>query len=74
MTTIRERSEALFQQELLNALADTGECLDFWDIEVKLRTRGYSADEARMALADVETRRALNERCHQARMGQRRRA
>ena len=74
MTAVHERPEAQSQQDLMIALAESGRCVDFWDIEVQLRSSGYSAAEARMATADATTRRALNERCRYARMAGRHRA
>jgi hypothetical protein len=71
---IHERGDAQSEQELMVALAESGKCIDFWDIEVKLRSYGYSADDARKAMADATTRRSLNDRCHYARIAQRRRA
>ena len=52
---------------LLSAIAQSGECLDCRAIEVKLRTIGFSADEAREALADAEDRTALLALCLAAR-------
>lgn len=56
------------EQQAMMMLADSGRCIDFWDIEVQLRSQGYSADDARRAMADAATRRMLNDRCHKARM------
>jgi hypothetical protein len=56
------------EQQAMMMLADSGRCIDFWDIEVQLRSQGYSADDARRAMADATTRRTLNDRCHKARM------
>jgi hypothetical protein len=52
---------------LLSAIAQSGDCLDCWAIEVKLRTIGFSADEARDALSDAEDRAALLALCVAAR-------
>jgi hypothetical protein len=73
MAAIHERGEAQSQQELMISLAESGQCIDFWDIEAMLRRRGYSAADARIATADATTRQALNERCRYARKNQRRR-
>ena len=48
---------------LLSAIAQSGECLDCAAIEAKLRTIGFSADEAREALLDAEDRAALQALC-----------
>ena len=68
MTATLERGDAQSRQELMIALAESGRCIDFWDVEVMLRAQGYTAADTRMATADATTRRALNERCRYARM------
>jgi len=69
VTTMRARDAAQSERQTMIALADSGDCIDFWDIEVLLRIRGYSLDDARRAMADADTRRMLNERCAAARRG-----
>ncbi|QQS11520.1 MAG: hypothetical protein IPK81_18370 [Rhodospirillales bacterium] len=53
---------------LIEALADTGECMDSTDVERQLIARGYLESDAARLLADPETRRAVNKRCVNARV------
>ncbi len=73
MTTARVPLDAP-TPDTLRALAESGRCLDFYDIEMKLVALGYPADTARRTMLDAEFRRDLNERCKLARSPQRRRA
>ena len=68
MSATNKPGGAHVEQQIMMMLADSGRCIDFWDIEVQLRSQGYSADDARRAMADATTRRTLNDRCHKARM------
>ena len=52
---------------LLSAIARSGECIDCWAIETKLRTYGFSAADARAALSDADDRKALLALCIEAR-------
>lgn len=58
-------------REIAQALADSGSCEDFWDVEMALLARGHSPGAARRATADDAMRASLNQRCFNA---QRRRA
>ena len=60
--------------DTLRALADSGRCIDFYDVEMHLITMGHSAEIARKATLDADFRRDLNERCGVARTGWRLRA
>ncbi len=53
-------------RDVAQALADSGSCEDFWDIEMALLARGHSPAAARRATADDATRASLNQRCHNA--------
>lgn len=50
-------------RDIAHALADSGRCEDFWDIEMELLARGHSAAAARRATADETVRASLNKRC-----------
>lgn len=52
---------------LLSAIARSGECIDCWAIETKLRTFGFSAAASREALSDADDRKALLTLCIEAR-------
>lgn len=53
-------------REIANDLADSGRCVDFWDVEMELLARGHSAADARRLTADETVRASLNERCSMA--------
>lgn len=53
-------------REIAQALADSGQCEDFLDVEMALLARGHSAADARRLTADEDTRTSLNQRCSQA--------
>lgn len=53
-------------REIANALADSGRCADFWDVEMELLARGHSAAEARQVTGDEQMRVHLNQRCSEA--------
>ncbi|MGE3648488.1 MAG: hypothetical protein AB7G10_09145 [Reyranellaceae bacterium] len=53
-------------REIAQALADSGRCADFWDVEMELLARGHSAADARRATGDEEMRLVLNQRCSNA--------
>jgi hypothetical protein len=52
---------------LMSALAQSGDYMDCAAIEAKLRTIGFSADQAREALSDADDRAALLALCIAAR-------
>ncbi|QQS14542.1 MAG: hypothetical protein IPK81_10490 [Rhodospirillales bacterium] len=66
MTITGARSASM--RATMDELADSGRCIDFWDVETGLRARGYSADGARHATLDAAARHALNARCASARV------
>jgi len=53
-------------REIAQALADSGRCEDFWDVEMELLARGHSAAAARRVTADESLRTTLNQRCSNA--------
>jgi hypothetical protein len=53
-------------REIAQALADSGRCEDFWDVEMELLASGHSAAAARRLTADETTRAILNQRCAHA--------
>ena len=53
-------------RDIAQALADSGRCEDFWDIEMELLARGHSAAAARRVTADEALRDSLNQRCSMA--------
>ncbi len=53
-------------REIAQALADSGRCEDFWDIEMELLARGHSPAAARRVTADDAMRATLNQRCSNA--------
>ena len=73
MPTNNARLDAL-TPDMLRALADSGRCIDFYDVEMHVITLGHSAEAARTATLDADFRRDLNERCNAARTGWRLRA
>ena len=58
----RERDERMWA--LARKLAQTGEYSGWWEIEVELRTQGYS--RARQLLDDKRTRDGLDRMCAEA--------
>ena len=52
---------------LLSAMAQSGDYLDCWALEAKLRTIGFSDDQSRLAMSDAEDRTALLALCLAAR-------
>ena len=64
MSNVYEMDGSL--REIAQALADSGRCEDFWDIEMELLARGHSPAAARSVTADESTRAALNQRCFNA--------
>lgn len=55
-------------------LADSGNCHDFWDVELEMLARGCSAADARRTTADTAMREGLNQRCTTAKLRPRLRA
>jgi hypothetical protein len=53
-------------RELAHALADSGRCEDFLDIEMELLASGHSPAEARRVTSDETIRANLNQRCANA--------
>lgn len=53
-------------RKIAQELADSGNCEDFWDIEMALLARGHSPAAARRVTADDAVRASLNQRCYNA--------
>lgn len=52
---------------LLSAIARSGECMDCWAIDRKLRSLGFTSAEVSEALSDADDRAALLGLCRAAR-------